>query len=321
MHHDRPILGASGAKSPLSLPGACFACWHATLRDGLSQVDWDKTSRSTTATLMIPKDTSMRSAFTLVELLVVIAVVGMVLSLVVPAVQAAREAARRSQCSNHLRNQALALVHFHDQHRHLPPGRLIGEDTTKPLDLSYMAYLLPHLEQQSLSRSLDLEVPWNDPRNGEVLESSIPVVRCPSSQLIFDGDNDYAAILGTVMDTVPSQPHFGNRFDRGTLINVYSRERKLKLADVTDGTSQTICLSEAADFPPEDFGYWLVGINSISHDQGGVNTQRNGIFSRHPDGAMAAKVDGSVFFLARGVQSEVIGAMCTRAGGETIDFE
>ncbi len=91
---------------------------------------------------------STRRGFTLVELLVVIAIIGTLIALLLPAVQFAREAARRMQCSNNLKQIALAVHNFHDTQNALPP--LLVFDQQLPI----YALIYPHLEQNNLYNRL-----------------------------------------------------------------------------------------------------------------------------------------------------------------------
>ncbi|MCC7335072.1 MAG: DUF1559 domain-containing protein [Pirellulaceae bacterium] len=261
-----------------------------------------------------------RTAFTLVELLVVISIIGILMGLLLPAVQSARETARRASCSNNLRNQVHAVLLFHDSNRKLPAGRLYGRNLANPLDYSWTYFVLPYLEQGNLYKQVDTSVPWHAAKNLAAAHTALPIMRCPSSILEFGGDSDYFGVMGTVMETIPGRPPSG-LFNRGSLISLSSSEiGSVRLADVTDGTSHTLCIAESADISSEQSGFWISGLNTISHDKGSVNSERNGIYSQHRIGAMVAKLDGSVSLLSNGVEPTVIGALCTRAGGEIDKF-
>jgi prepilin-type N-terminal cleavage/methylation domain-containing protein len=105
-----------------------------------------------------------RRAFTLVELLVVIAIIGILVALLLPAVQSAREAARRAQCSNNLRNLALACLNYHDTRKSFPmaiqvhPNSIAADPAAAGgTGLSPMAnwavLILPYIEEQPLQDS------------------------------------------------------------------------------------------------------------------------------------------------------------------------
>src|SRR5450755_3443345 len=90
-----------------------------------------------------------RSGFTLIELLVVIAIIAVLIALLLPAVQAAREAARRMQCTNNLKQIALAIHNYNDINGTLPVDRWIFPSTPTPAPYQYSASagLLPYMEQ------------------------------------------------------------------------------------------------------------------------------------------------------------------------------
>lgn len=120
--------------------------------------------------------TSRRRGFTLVELLVVIAIIGILVALLLPAVQAAREAARRMQCSNNLKQISLALHNYESSMRELPFGSGYGFTHTG----TWMAFILPQLEQQNLFNQFDFKKPMFDTVNKPAITTSIPSLICPS---------------------------------------------------------------------------------------------------------------------------------------------
>jgi prepilin-type N-terminal cleavage/methylation domain-containing protein/prepilin-type processing-associated H-X9-DG protein len=268
---------------------------------------------------------SFRSAFSLVELLVVMAVVSVLAGLLLPAVQNAREAARREVCANNLYNHAAALSQYHAAHDQLPPGRLGGDPASdKGLDFSWAALVLPQLEQGALYRSLDFRVPWNDPANQSAAKTPLAIFHCPSIGATFPGESDYGGILGSGIppqnvDTSNGGSAGLDLFNNGVLIHTNFLRQGIRFGQVTDGLSNTLMVSEAAKEPEDQDGYWVCGSNSISHNSGGVNSSAEGVFSMHPEGANAARADGSVSFLADSIEPRIIGALCTRASGDSVE--
>ena len=88
-----------------------------------------------------------RSAFTLIELLVVISIIGVLVALLLPAVQAAREAGRKAQCSNNMKQLALAVQSYHTNRNVLPMSYTEGGKGYGHFH-SWISLILPQLEQQ-----------------------------------------------------------------------------------------------------------------------------------------------------------------------------
>jgi prepilin-type N-terminal cleavage/methylation domain-containing protein/prepilin-type processing-associated H-X9-DG protein len=105
--------------------------------------------------------------FTLVELLVVIAIIGVLVGLLLPAVQMAREAARRMQCANNEKQIALAVLNYENAFRVLPPTYTGNSPTRGGGFYSWLAMILPHMEQQSLFESIDFRISMNDAYTGQ----------------------------------------------------------------------------------------------------------------------------------------------------------
>ena len=126
-----------------------------------------------------------RGGFTLIELLVVIAIIAILVALLLPAVQQAREAARRTSCKNTLKQFALALHNYHDQHRVFPPGQIAAYTAwnNRPgSGFSWGAMLLPYLEQNGIYDSLNFNVRVSDTPNDPFTGMSFGMLKCPSDE-------------------------------------------------------------------------------------------------------------------------------------------
>jgi prepilin-type N-terminal cleavage/methylation domain-containing protein len=125
-----------------------------------------------------------RDAFTLVELLVVIALIGVLVGLTLPAVQSAREAARRTQCENNLKQVGLASNSYVTLGEAFPIGYIACPNPPGGAapGWAYSAALLPQLEQGPVYGALNVNLPIDVPANATVRTSTLAIYICPSDR-------------------------------------------------------------------------------------------------------------------------------------------
>ncbi len=205
-----------------------------------------------------------RSAFTLVELLVVITIIGILIALLLPAVQAAREAARRSQCTNNLKQMGVAMHNYLDSYRKFPIGSRSGSVVPRnSYGTNWRASILAQLDQGAVYDQLNFETgsfssaSTNFAGNPVLRGLLLSVYQCPSSPI------DPFVNAPSTANTNQSQMHHyvgisgaspdpANRTDRceqssrGTVCDtgVLVPNECKGIENVTDGTSNTILLAE-----------------------------------------------------------------------------
>lgn len=196
-------------------------------------------------------NTRRRPGFTLVELLAVMAIIGVLVAILLPAVQSAREAARNMQCKSHLKQIGLALNNYHIVHRTFPPGRLRTLIDGQGRCFSAYAQLLPYLEASPLYQQIDFNANPEDPlRNGLPLSQTIPYFLCPSdSHRILQSDTVNGAIIDSAVHNYPLNTGttypLSTRNPRGIAVTgVFFENSRVRFADISDGSSNTVCISE-----------------------------------------------------------------------------
>ena len=285
-------------------------------------------------------------AFTLLELVVVIAIIGVLMALLLPAVQSARSSARRLDCSNRMRQVALALHQFHDSQGRFPDG--LRSDTPSELlpRSTWIVAVLPHLEQaplwdQTNAAFAQVRSPFNSPPHN-LMAHPLSIVACPAdgrtsrpqttrrNRLV--GLTSFLGVSGTNLGTGDGILFGGSR---------------VTLAEITDGSSNTLLIGERPPSPDFFYGWWYAGVGQ--HDTGSVTIvlgvrevnvfgdtygscfdgpypfssgridqpcDRFHFWSLHDGGGNFALADGSVRFMAYSANG-VMPALSTRAGGES----
>ena len=306
---------------------------------------------------------SCRSGFTLVELLVVIAIIGVLVALLLPAVQAAREAARRAQCVNNLKQIGLASHQHHDAYGVFPPGWVQAPATVPQGKITegghgFFPFLLPYLEEETLARVYRWDKRAQGPENQPVATMQLTILQCPSTEpdrwvtaeedpknFSYGGRGacgDYAGVRDIDAQLVDLGLVDQPAQNEGVLTSSQVTAHYLtRLADITDGASQTLLVTECAGRPemwragrsdPGIYapgGVWVAGTLIIFQGStpdgvtkpgpcaiGCTNNQEP--YSFHPGGANAVFVDGSVHFLKADIDIRIFARIVTRAGEEVV---
>jgi prepilin-type N-terminal cleavage/methylation domain-containing protein/prepilin-type processing-associated H-X9-DG protein len=206
-----------------------------------------------------------RTAFTLVELLVVIAVIGILIGLLLPAIQAAREASRRTHCANNLKQIGLALQNYHSTHQKFPPSAQLRTQPTKS-STSWRVLILNEMEEVPLYSQIQPK-PMGDAANWNAQERIVEPYICPSAPRPPEGPgilvpSHYAGVAGSFTgpkNLVLELTACGVPYIDGFFV---PEDRRLGLAPTSmrkfnDGTSKTLAVGERTYIPRED---WVTGI-------------------------------------------------------------
>jgi prepilin-type N-terminal cleavage/methylation domain-containing protein/prepilin-type processing-associated H-X9-DG protein len=293
-----------------------------------------------------PRHRALAQGFTLIELLVVISVIGVLIALLLPAVQSAREAARRMQCSNNLKQLALACHNYADACGALPIGVPMMFDRDPALSFfgttqSLFVSILAQLEQQPLYNAVNFSRMIYASASYTIYGTDLNVLWCPSDPTIQDSVqfflyeaplkctsrfSSYAGCTGVVNADpwlYPGDELNPARIDQ--MKGLFITQTSIRLAQITDGTSNTMLLSERAhglltkqeqlcyfwwaDATEGDTRFWTMfpmnpfGKVPDTADSAVSSAWTDSASSFHPNGALFAFADGSVKLLKDSIES------------------
>jgi prepilin-type processing-associated H-X9-DG protein len=295
-----------------------------------------------------------RHGHSIVEALVVTGLITVLLGLLLPAIQRVREAAARLVCQSNLKQLGIAVHHFHNDYKYLPPTPRRRDRKPHPTQhLGWMAQLLPYLEQDGLYASslsagqLDPDPLHNPPHVG--LATVIKPFVCASDSRLLRPQTDHANLTASFTSYIGINGTLPPGRQRGELGMITGLG--LGLADVRDGLSNTIMVGERP--PPDTFqaGLWYPYFHGHAIGMRGPNNvlvlgglvldpvrdpcalsgipfgpgvtsnpcDRFHLWSLHPGGANFLFGDGSVRYLTYQARAEVM-AMGSISGGEVVEL-
>lgn len=221
---------------------------------------------------------------------VLLACVGVLIGLLLPAVQAAREAARRMECSNNMKQIALALHNYESKYQSFPPV-YTTDSNGQPLH-SWRTLILPFMEQGAVYSQIDLSLPWDDPANQFLAGTAISEYSCPSAA-VEPTRTTYMAVVHPA--------------------GIFSGAQGVKFSQITDGTSNTLLVVETDPslavpwYQPQDTDLPTV-----------LSSMASGDSSRHTGGFNVSMADGSVRFLTDEIDGGTLEAIVTKDQGEPV---
>ncbi|MBA4190565.1 MAG: prepilin-type cleavage/methylation domain-containing protein [Planctomycetaceae bacterium] len=315
-----------------------------------------------------------RSAFTLIELLVVMAIIAILIGLLLPAVQKVREAAARMKCANNLKQVGLAVHNYHASLEKLPwvmnalkghtHGGVAVVDASYSKVYSPWISILPYIEQDNIAKVYEpLQSPTSTTdtngdgvTNAMLTANPVNLFLCPSMPTPAfpprSGFASYGWSRGNFTRTGPTATEFSP--DDGPMIS--ANFGRVKLLDITDGTSHTLLAGEmhytltgwtysaTSTTPPGSASQPNTGRTTWVHGHPGgyveattnvpMNTHayvdaaadpdfylKSGLHafrSVHNSGCNFVFSDGSVKFIRDGVSMTTYKALGSRAGGEVL---
>jgi prepilin-type N-terminal cleavage/methylation domain-containing protein len=323
------------------------------------------------------RDRRVRPGFTLIELLVVIAIIAILIALLLPAVQAAREAARRVQCTNNLKQMGLALHNFESANGFFTPAAIdaafpklginvdaTGKPVAKPTQHGWAILLLPFAEQTTLYNSYNLQADYRSPANSTVVLSQLNMMMCPSSpnpnRIDTDNSGGFKGWRCAAGDYGPNNSVVKVAINAGYVQpgdyeGVMQANVVRTIADIRDGTSNTLVISEDAGRPDiwrrgskftmstpigsnprvyvtgagwanRDSAFGLHGfpVDGSGEPPGPCHTNcvnRNEVFSFHPGGANHVFADGSVHFVKETAGIQIMANLISRMNGEILSAD